>query len=109
MEQRCITCGGTTSEGKRIEAFAELGFGPEEDGARLHLCTECLDRRKAKRWEPGRQMTGRVLSVLKGAEKEHPQGRYSYLRDPDEGVHLVRLQNEWARSHAEMSTGKEQA
>lgn len=101
MEPTCATCGGTESQGKKIETFAELGFGPNEDGARLHLCTGCLDRRKAKRWEPGRQMTSRVLSVLEGADKHHPQGRYSYLRDPDEGVHLVRLQNDWARSHAE--------
>lgn len=101
MEMRCSLCGGTAAEAEGIEAFTEIGFGPDEDGGHLHLCRECLDRRKAKRWEPGRQMTARVLSVLEGTEKQHPQGRYSYLRDPDEGVHLVRLENEWARRHAE--------
>lgn len=104
MEPTCATCGGTESQGKRIERFAELGFGPEEDGARLHLCTDCLEVRNAKRWEPDHQMTKRVLSVLEGTEIQHPQGRYSYLRDPDEGVHLVRLQTDWARSHAERPT-----
>lgn len=101
MEHSCSLCGGTSGEGHEIQPFAELGFGPEEDGARLHLCTDCLERRNAKRWEPGRQMTTRVLSVLEGTAKQHPQGRYSYLRDPERGVHLVRLQNDWARSHAE--------
>lgn len=101
MEPRCATCGGTPSEGKQIQTLSELGFGPEDDGARLHLCSDCLETRNAKRWEPGRQMTGRVLSVLEGTAIQRPQGRYSYLKDPDEGVHLLRLQDEWTRSHAE--------
>lgn len=98
MQERCAICGTGDSE---IRTLTELGFGPKEDGGRLHLCDDCLETRKAKRWDPGRQMTARVLSVLQGAETQHPQGRYSYLRDPEEGVHLVRLQNDWARSHAE--------
>lgn len=101
MRERCATCGAGASEGKTIQAFTELGFGPRSEGGRLHLCTDCLERRKAKRWDPGRQMTSRILSVLEGNQIQHPQGRYSYLRDPDKGVHLVRLHNEWALSHAE--------
>lgn len=101
MPSSCLTCGASASEGKQIRAFAELGFGPDHDGGQLHLCSDCLEVREAKRWSPNRQMTSRVRSVLGGAEMLHPQGRYSYLQDPDEAIHLVRLENEWARSHAE--------
>jgi hypothetical protein len=101
MQLRCATCGAEDSGQTSVRAFAELGFGPAEDGSRLHLCTDCLDRRHAKRWAPGDEGTDRLRSELEGTPTHHPQGRYSYLRDPDQGVHLVRLQTDWARSHAQ--------
>jgi hypothetical protein len=101
MQQRCVTCGKSAGDGETIETFTELGFGPHEDGGHLHLCRDCLGQRRATDWPPDIQVTKRVLSVLENAAKRHPQGRYSYLRDTEEGVHLVRLDNEWTRRHAE--------
>jgi len=97
MSRRCAIC----SKQGEVQPFVELGFGSGRGEPRLHLCEACLDQRNAKRWEPGRQMTTRVRSVLHGAETQHPQGRYSYLEDTEQGVHLVRLNNDWALSHAE--------
>lgn len=66
----------------------------------LDVCEDCLSRRDTRRWDAEGAEGRRLLEALAGGDHAHPQGRYSYLVDPREAVHLVRLEHRWLDRHA---------
>lgn len=89
----CQLCG--TTDGLRTFEMSCGAPGSQQ----LTVCRECLDLRETKRWDPGQADGERLLDALRAERHDHPQGRYAYLTDPEESVHLVRLQHGWIQDH----------
>lgn len=90
----CQIC-GTESQTRTME----MACGPGKRRT-LSVCPGCLSQRDTRQWNTDGGEGRRLLDALTSREHEHPQGRYTYLLDPDDAVHLVRLQHDWMDQHA---------
>lgn len=97
---RCATCGTHGTLGESIRELEELGFGPDVDGSTIRLCRACLDLRDTKAWDLDDSEGRRLFEALQKQTPSQPHGRYSYLVEPDEDIHLVRLRTDWVQDHA---------
>lgn len=95
----CDTCGARSTQGGRVRRLNELGFGPENERKAIHLCTECLEERQARYWNMTDEAGQRLRDALHQRYRVSGQ-RYSYLMEPDEAIHLVRLQPDWVDQQA---------
>lgn len=98
--ENCETCGATGQIGDGIHKLAGLGFGPGQDDRAIHLCDGCLERRETDAWPLSGPDGQRLYEALQD-KTQAPSRRYSYLLEPDENIHLVRLRPDWVDRHAE--------
>lgn len=67
------------------------------DGVRL--CSDCLDQRETRSWQardPGMQ---RLVEALEDRD-EPKHGRYAFLAEGSDAVHLLRLRDGWVERAA---------
>lgn len=95
----CETCGATGTIGEGIRTLNELGVGPGHQAHAIHLCEDCLERKDTRSWELTDALGRRLYETLE-AQTEAPARRYSYLLEPGERIHLVRLRPDWVQRHA---------
>lgn len=72
----------------------------EQAPQQVQLCEGCLDVRDTQRWSGDGEEGQRLRAALTGRTHDHPQGRYAYLLDEEEDIHLVRLAHDWLATHA---------
>jgi hypothetical protein len=91
---RCAIC-----DADRETRTMETACGAEEARA-PSVCRDRLAQRDARRWSADGAEGRRLRDALASREHEHPQGRYAYLVDRGEAIHLVRLEHGWLERHA---------
>lgn len=91
----CETCGETS----KLVELTELGFGPGHEDDGIHLCRSCLEEREAACWSSSDPDGRGILDALAGRNEPH-HGRYTYLQDDDQEIHLMRLRQSWVDRHA---------
>lgn len=95
----CVACGARSTHGGRIRRLNELGFGPENETKAIHMCEDCLETREARNWRMDDDAGQRIYDALHHRDRASNE-RYSYLREGDEAIRLVRLQPEWVDQQA---------
>lgn len=102
-EPRCEVC-GTGSDLAVLSRPGERGERGERAGS-LRICRPCLAVREAASWPSNSPDGRRIAAAL--TDPAGPSGaRFSYLRDEDEVVHLLRLRPGWVDRHAGAEAGK---
>lgn len=101
MSARCATCGTEGSLDDEIRELHGLGLGLDADerARAVHLCRDCLERRDTKHWSLDGDEGQRLFDALADREPGGRAGRYSYLFEPGEELHLVRLRATWVADH----------
>lgn len=92
-ERTCAICGRDETKSLTTACGAHA---PQQ----VHLCERCLDVRDTQRWSADGEEGQRLRAALTGHTHDHPQGRYTYLLDEEEDIHLVRLARDWLTTHA---------
>lgn len=100
MQATCATCHATGDVGDQLHELTEVGAGTPEGARTIHLCEDCLDRRETGHWSLAGAEGQRLYEALH-SEPHAPRERYSYLVEPDQRLHLVRLRPDWLHQHAE--------
>lgn len=91
----CQTCGSTDA----VVDLNELGFGPGHELDAIHLCRSCIETRKAASWDKEDPDGQGILQAL-GERDDPPKERYTFVKDADDTVHLLRLRSDWVDDHA---------
>ncbi len=94
MDARCLTCGKRGRLGTEIRTLNEVAFGDGE----IRICQECLDLRETKRWNATGSQGRQLLDELPD-KSQFAHRRYSYLVEPEQDIHLVRLRQDWVQEH----------
>lgn len=94
MDARCLTCGRQGSLGTEIRELSEIAFGEGQ----IRICVDCLNQRETKRWNAQAPQGEQLLAELP-SKSRFVQRRYSYLVEPEEDIHLVRLHQDWVQDH----------
>lgn len=96
--QRCETCGTTQEAAIELVPLHTLGH------PRMHLvlCGGCLARRQTDAWSLADATGQRLHDALQDA-RPRPDGRYAYMMEGSEHVHLLRLRIPWVNKHATRS------
>lgn len=84
----CAVCGS-------MEKAPVRKLTPVDATGSLSLCRDCLRRRQVAYWSA--PIGGR--SVEEAVRTRPAPERFSYLRDGDGDVHLVRLRSHWVHQH----------
>lgn len=89
----CATCGTEGTLGQSVRRLTLPDPTAEETDA-LHLCQSCLSTRSTKVWHAQGEQGKRLRDSL----ESHTPGsgdRYSYLEEPGQRLHLMRLRPGW--------------
>lgn len=71
-----------------------LDEGHREQGHQIQLCQRCLSEREARAWPLDSDDGQRLIDAL--ADHRLPaKGRYMYVQEAEEKIHLVRLRHDW--------------
>lgn len=100
MHATCATCHATGDVGDELHELTEVGGEGPSDARTIHLCEDCLDRRETSQWPLAGEAGQRLYEAL-DSQPHAPRERYSYLLEPDQRLHLVRLRPDWVQQHAE--------
>lgn len=94
ISSTCDSCGRTLA-GDEVHDLAPAGPGPGADPPRpLRLCDRCLEERTAETWAAKKEPRDRISEALKDRASAS-KGRFSYLADEEDNLHLVRLREAW--------------
>lgn len=89
----CAACGTEGTRGGTIRFLADPGSGEDPEDI-LHLCEGCLADRSAKIWHT-QEKKGRQLQEELDSHTSGTSGRYSFLEEPGQRIHLLRLRPGW--------------
>ncbi|MBW3582940.1 MAG: hypothetical protein KY455_07575 [Euryarchaeota archaeon] len=102
MPVNCQSCGKAESEERTVRTLTEVELPEEAAGNVLNLCMDCLETRTTRTWSPDEAKQERLNEAL--VEEQHkPAHRFTYLRDEDQNVHLVRVRPEWIEEQSPTS------
>lgn len=93
----CAACGTEGTLGRAVRFLSTPGGSDEPDEA-LHLCEGCLSKRSAKTWHSDGSQGAQIKEELDGPTSG-PRDRYSYLEEPGQRIHLMRLRPDWVDAH----------
>lgn len=74
----------------------------------VHICDDCLTVRQTRTWEGRDAMHKRLVDALEDRD-EPKHGRYAFLAEGHDSVHLVRLRDGWVERAAQGEVGTEPA
>lgn len=90
----CQACGTEGTLGQAVRTLTHVDADTGGGSQPIHLCQGCLMRRAAKVWHAQGSEGERLQSAL--AENPRPSSsRFSYLEEPGQRIHLLRLRSEW--------------
>lgn len=93
MAARCDVCKRTVDAGS-LHDLSGLDIPRRAMPKALHVCESCIEVRESRAWSDGDPETSELLEALRD-RTEPKRGRYSFLADEDDNVHLLRLREEW--------------
>lgn len=93
MATTCHTCKRSLPDDE-LHVLKGLDAHSRTLSAGVHLCDDCLAERETRSWPVKDPMTNRLVDALEDRD-EPKQGRYSFLAEGTDAVHLVRLRDGW--------------
>lgn len=93
--QACEACGTSQHAAIALIPLHTLGHPARH----LVLCGPCLARRQTGAWSLADETGQRLHEALQDA-RPRPEGRYVYMMEGSQHVHLLRLRTRWVDEHA---------
>lgn len=88
-----MTC-GTRDPSTPLIGLQGVDEGHREHDHQIQLCQRCLSERETRAWPLGSEDGQRLMDAL--SEHRLPaKGRYMYVKEGEEQIHLVRLRHDW--------------